>query len=337
MNTITIGSAICPVADRALLNSSYVAVQKIQFAAAALEQDFLRERVNALHAMMVSTQQTFAKSSVKTRVAFELLDLTHLLRLLGVVAARADWSEAQKTEQRQRLVGEARSQVGQALIKLAADAQALSASVRKAGEGPPDVSETLELTGAEMARREATQKELQSSLEKKQRAITEVSDALALFEKWELEGIFKKVLPTEADIDAVASNIKNRDLPGTAKLALKKLEEHLDLFGEARRFTNLAKKRDQLRVESQGLSNQIDANKTALENVQKSHACYQQIPQAWTHAQTWAAELSKIVGSYEAFASLDLLAKAQDPEQFAQVEALFHRMSEYIASVQYNH
>lgn len=334
MNAITLGSTIYPLADEARLKASQKTLSDVCYSVPKLEQSFLTSRVKDLQSIINKTHDQFSASSVKTQTSFELLDLADLKAEIEEIDTRKEWSASQRTSKRQLLTQQAQTYVDAALSKLAADAGILrQAIVRVNSLSQPPLTEQLQNISNELDYLKERHVAQSAELGKQELAIKEVTEALGLFKKWEKEDLFKKALPTEAEIELMIKQTTSPDLAELAKAAVKKIEEHLQVVTQTRRFADLAKARDQLRDEASKTQSQLDALGANIKRLQEHQIIYATVPSAWIAAADWGAEWSKVVAAYEGFAGLGLVEMSADAGHFDKVEQYFQRMQAYIASV----
>lgn len=338
MNAITLGSAIYPAADPGRLSASHSRVRDVKQSVAPLQANFLKERVALLEDLMSRAHQTYWKNSVKTRWAFDALDFTGVNATLEEVRNKQGWTAEQKQAKSQVLIGDLQCAVADALKRLSADVDVLAEVTRSIdAQTKPDLQEELALVASDLQFDEARLLKIRGQLTDQNSAVTDITEALALFKKYGLEDVFKMLLPSEDDIDLALNAVKKQELSGLAKGAVKKIESHLQVVGEMRRFTELAKARDQLRTEAAELAKEISRLQANITQLQALTGYYDLLPSAWDHAQVWSAEIGNIVNAYRAFAALDIHQASADPGKFANVSQLCKRLSSYIADVQYSH
>lgn len=335
MTSITFVSQALPTPDAKAFARSVTGLHQATRLGLGKTMPTVQARLVTLDNLTRQTYEQFYERSAATHAALHNLALSRVAESVEALSSRTDLSASEQAEQVDELQALARSKVARSLDDIERDVKGLESGLRsiRAIE-PPDLATTMQQLSCDSRFEQDRIEARQIKLDKASAGVTDITAALDLFKRYELEDIFKKALPTAEEVDMAVKAVKTRKVDKElVKAAIAKVEEHIEQFGEERKFTALEQKRAALRAEVGELKREIDQLTATRKGYDDQIETIAKLPGAWQHRDAWDAEVSKIVAIYCGFLDLGLAELSQDPETYLEIEQQFKRMENFIASL----
>ncbi|WP_213877195.1 alpha-xenorhabdolysin family binary toxin subunit B [Pseudomonas sp. dw_358] len=295
----------------------------------------IQEQLVLLKSVAQDSYEKFYERGAATQAALHYVGLAQINDAFAALESDASLNESQCARRREELTTLSVTMVAYGLDAVREGVRILEKGLQRIrAVARPELAHLQRCLEKENEAAQAQVAQLQTRIATMNQAATDISEALDLFKRHGLEDLFKKALPTAQEAEVALNTVKNQGIDKALVMAvIGKLEEHVEFFGEIRRYTVLAQKRDELRDEVGELSKQLHADQKTIRAQMSQLQAFAQVPTAWLAAETWDAEISKIVVIYHAFLDLGLDTRVTDPTSFTEIEGHFKQMNSFIDSL----
>lgn len=321
-----------PVADAAKARAASKSIHqaaRIDFGSSA---PFVQQRLQQLDDRVSGTYEAFAEKSASVQSSLQNLNLTRIAEDMRSIKMLASQSEAQKATSLDLLMTEAQRSLKKALAAVTGQAQVLHDGVSQVRDfKAPDIAQLLQEATARATLSLQKTKDKQMRHDREQDAITAITEALEAFKRYKLEDVFHELLPSAHEIEAGLRSAKTAGVDGELiKLAVAKVEQHIEVIGGVRKFKELEARREELRkqgLETKRLLRTLSSN---AEQDREYFDSLSKVPLAWQSAAEWVVEVNKVLGVYTAFLGLKLDLAVKDPANFEAILTDCQHLDDFI-------
>ncbi|MFK0270141.1 alpha-xenorhabdolysin family binary toxin subunit B [Pseudomonas asiatica] len=220
------------------------------------------------------------------------------------------------------------------LLRLRQSLQADMENIAKAVERvsayrTPDVKGLRRDQDEVVAKLGASATQLEQTVAAQQKRVAEVDGLLDTLDHPSVRDALRNVIPQEQDIDSLFATFKDPSVtPELVKGALVKLNTHLDLLEQGRKFADVVAARERL---SSNLNQQKQGLRTVqrqLEEAQEKSGQFDQVEQLLGEREPWLEQMSKFVRHWQMLSNL-MDASAQ----LAELQAALEKARDYMVAL----
>ena len=231
-----------------------------------------------------------------------LLDLTELVKagndamrenvLSSLVALNLDLDNASALDEEDLL------RLCQALQ---ADMKAITQAIEQVSGYPtPDVKVFRQEHDAQVVKQRSQVVQFEQTVAEQQDRLTEVDNLLKTLDQPSVRKALRNLIPQEKDIDTVFASIKDPTVsPDLVRAALEKLNTHLDLLEQGRKYADVVAARGQLATRLSEQKQTLGTLQRKLEEIQETSSQYEGAEELLSQRVLWVEQTKKFVSRWQ--------------------------------------